>query len=345
MPQNVHPPSLFAWFLNFIPIFASEKPFRANPIDEETMRQLRNNGTLPTPILRRYEQYLRLEKSFSPNTLDAYMRDLQKLIDYYASEGIDFRTVSLQQLDQFAGSLLDRGISHKTIARILAGVRSFYRFLLIEKEIENDPTELLASPQRGVYLPEVLSLDEIDRIEQVIDQSKDEGVRDRAIVETLYSCGLRVSELCNLTFSNLFLEEGYIHVHGKGNKDRLIPISQTAIDELRRWFVVRQGIDVKPGEEDFVFLTARGRRMSRITVFHNIKLHAAAAGIQKDISPHTFRHSFATHLLERGANLRGVQAMLGHESISTTEIYLHLDRQHLREEILTCHPRNKKTKE
>ena len=220
------------------------------------MRQLRNNGTLPTPILRRYEQYLRLEKSFSPNTLDAYMRDLQKLIDYYASEGIDFRTVSLQQLDQFAGSLLDRGISHKTIARILAGVRSFYRFLLIEKEIENDPTELLASPQRGVYLPEVLSLDEIDRIEQVIDQSKDEGMRDRAIVETLYSCGLRVSELCNLTFSNLFLEEGYIHVHGKGNKDRLIPISQTAIDELRRWFVVRQGIDVKPGEEDFVFLTA-----------------------------------------------------------------------------------------
>ena len=301
-----------------------------------------NNNAVPAAILRRYEQYLRLEKSFSVNTLDAYLRDLQKLINFYAQRGIDFRTVTLQQLDQFAGTLLDSGVTQKSIARILAGVRSFYKFLLLEKEIETDPTELLASPQRGVYLPEVLSLDEIDRIEKIIDISKEEGVRDRAIVETLYSCGLRVSELCNLTFSNLFLEEGYIHVHGKGNKDRLVPISQTAIDELRRWFVTRQGINVKPGEEDFVFITKRGNRMSRITVFHNIKQYAQAAGIQKEISPHTFRHSFATHLLERGANLRGVQAMLGHESISTTEIYLHLDRQHLREEILTCHPRNKK---
>lgn len=301
-----------------------------------------NNNAVPAAILRRYEQYLRLEKSFSVNTLDAYLRDLQKLINFYAQQGIDFRTVTLQQIDQFAGTLLDSGVTQKTIARILAGVRSFYKFLLLEKEIETDPTELLASPQRGVYLPEVLSLDEIDRIEKIIDISKEEGVRDRAIVETLYSCGLRVSELCNLTFSNLFLEEGYIHVRGKGNKDRLVPISQTAIDELRRWFVTRQGINVKPGEEDFVFITKRGSRMSRITVFHNIKQYAQAAGIQKEISPHTFRHSFATHLLERGANLRGVQAMLGHESISTTEIYLHLDRQHLREEILTCHPRNKK---
>ena len=300
------------------------------------------NNAVPAAILRRYEQYLRLEKSFSVNTLDAYLRDLQKLINFYAQQGIDFRTVTLQQIDQFAGTLLDSGVTQKTIARILAGVRSFYKFLLLEKEIETDPTELLPFPKRGLYLPEVLSLDEIDRIEKIIDISKEEGVRDRAIVETLYSCGLRVSELCNLTFSNLFLEEGYIHVRGKGNKDRLVPISQTAIDELRRWFVTRQGINVKPGEEDFVFITKRGSRMSRITVFHNIKQYAQAAGIQKEISPHTFRHSFATHLLERGANLRGVQAMLGHESISTTEIYLHLDRQHLREEILTCHPRNKK---
>ena len=305
-------------------------------------REITNNGVIPPAILRRYGQYLRLEKSFSPNTLDAYLRDLQKLINYYGEQGIDFREVTLEQLDRFAGSLLDSGITPKTIARILAGVRSFYRFLLLEKEIKGDPTELLDSPNRGVYLPQVLSIEEIDRIESVIDQSRDEGVRDHAIVETLYSCGLRVSELCNLHFSDLFLEEGYIHVRGKGNKDRLIPISQTAIDELRRWFGTRQNIPIKPGEEDFVFISPqRGRHLSRITVFHNIKQYAHMAGIQKEISPHTFRHSFATHLLERGANLRGVQAMLGHESISTTEIYLHLDRQHLREEILTCHPRNK----
>ena len=300
------------------------------------------NKVIPEAILRRYIQYLRLEKSFSPNTLDAYLRDLQKLINYMGTEGIDFRTVNVDQLDQFGAQLLDQGVSNKTVARILAGVRSFYHFLFIEKEISEDPTELMSSPQRGVYLPTVLSIDEIDKIEAVIDKSKNEGIRDHAIVETLYSCGLRVSELCNLCFSNLFLEDGYIHVHGKGNKDRLVPISQTAIEELRRWFVARQEIDIKPGEEDYVFVTARGRHMSRITVFHNIKQYAQAAGIQKEISPHTFRHSFATHLVERGANLRAVQAMLGHESISTTEIYLHLDRQHLREEILTCHPRNKR---
>ena len=300
------------------------------------------NKVIPEAILRRYIQYLRLEKSFSPNTLDAYLRDLQKLINYMGTEGIDFRTVNVDQLDQFGAQLLDQGVSNKTVARILAGVRSFYHFLFMEKEISEDPTELMSSPQRGVYLPTVLSLDEINKIEAVIDKSKNEGIRDHAIVETLYSCGLRVSELCNLCFSNLFLEDGYIHVHGKGNKDRLVPISQTAIEELRRWFVARQEIDIKPGEEDYVFVTARGRHMSRITVFHNIKQYAQAAGIQKEISPHTFRHSFATHLVERGANLRAVQAMLGHESISTTEIYLHLDRQHLREEILTCHPRNKR---
>ena len=304
-----------------------------------------NTGNIPPQILRRYGQYLRLEKSFSPNTLDAYLRDLQKLINYFSSEGIDFRSVTVEQLDRFVASLLDTGIAQKSIARILSGMRSFYRFLLMEKEIENDPTELMDSPNFGKYLPEVLSLDEIDRIERAIDQTRDEGIRDHAIIETLYSCGLRVSELCELRFSDLFLEDGYIHVRGKGQKDRLIPISQSAIDELRRWFVVRQRINARPGEEDYVFLTPlRGRHLSRITVFHNIKQYARMAGIEKEISPHTFRHSFATHLLERGANLRGVQAMLGHESISTTEIYLHLDRQHLREEILTCHPRNRRKK-
>ena len=298
---------------------------------------------VPSPILRRYELYLKMEKGFSGNTLDAYLRDLRKLVDFLRKERIDFRHPTASELDLLAGSLLDQGVSSTSVARTLAGVRSFYRFLVLEKEIENDPTELLASPSRGTHLPEVLSIEEIDRIEQAIDQSRDEGVRDHALIEMLYSCGLRVSELCNLKFSDLFLEDGYIHVRGKGNKDRLIPISQTAIDELRRWFGVRQGVDVKPGEEDFVFVSVRrGRRLNRVTVFHNIKEYAQRAGIEKEISPHTFRHSFATHMLERGANLRGVQAMLGHESISTTEIYLHLDRQHLREEILTCHPRNKK---
>ena len=297
---------------------------------------------MPPAILRRYGQFLRLEKSFSDNTLDAYLRDLQKLLTYYAGEGIDFRQVTLEQLDHFATRLMDRGISHKSIARILAGVRSFYRFLLMEKEIDVDPTELMASPQRGTYLPTVLSIEEIDRIERAVATTTEEGVRDLAIIETLYSCGLRVSELCSLTFSDLFLEEGYIHVRGKGQKDRLVPISQSAIDVLRRWFTTRQGINARPGEEDYVFLSPlRGRHLSRITVFHNIKQYARLAGIEKEISPHTLRHSFATHLVERGANLRGVQALLGHESINTTEIYLHLDRQHLREEILACHPRNK----
>ncbi|MBP1531104.1 MAG: tyrosine recombinase XerD [Bacteroidaceae bacterium] len=298
---------------------------------------------IPAPILRRYIQYLRLEKSFSPNTLDAYLTDLSKLLRYYECEHIDFRLVTLLQLDQFAARLHDSGSSAKTVARVLAGVRSFYRFLLMEKEITTDPTELLVSPNRGEYLPQVLTIDEIDRLEQAIDQSRNEGVRDHAIVEVLYACGLRVSELCQLRFSDLFLEDGYLHVRGKGQKDRLVPVAQSTVEELRRWFAVRQAISARPGEEDYVFLSPqRGRHLSRITVFHNIKQYAHAAGITKEISPHTLRHSFATHLVERGANLRGVQALLGHESISTTEIYLHLDRQHLREEILTCHPRNRR---
>ena len=240
-----------------------------------------NSPAVPQAILRRYTQYLRLEKSFSPNTLDAYLRDLQKLLDYYVQQSVDFRQVTLSQLDQFVAQLHESGISPKSIARMLAGVRSFYRFLLLEKEIENDPTELLASPNRGQYLPEVLSLEEIDRIEKVVDQSRDEGVRDHAIIEVLYACGLRVSELCNLRFSDLFLEDGYIHVRGKGQKDRLVPIASSTIDELRRWFQTRQHISARPGEEDYVFISPhRGRHLSRVTVFHNIKEYALMAGIQ-----------------------------------------------------------------
>ncbi|MBO4641364.1 MAG: site-specific tyrosine recombinase XerD [Bacteroidaceae bacterium] len=305
--------------------------------------EINNVGIVEKSVLRRYLQYLRLERSYTDNTLDAYIKDLQKLLNYYSDEGIDYRQVTLEQLDQFAGTLRDLGVSPRSTARILSGVRSFYRFLSLEKEIPTDPTELLESPQIGKHLPEVLSLEEIDRIEGVIDVSKPEGQRDRAVIEMLYSCGLRVSELCNLKISDLYLEEGFIRVHGKGRKERLVPVGRKAIEELRTWFVARQSIRVKPGEEDYVFVsTKRGRHMSRISLFIFIKQYAQKANIQKNISPHTFRHSFATHLLEGGANLRAIQAMLGHEDISTTEIYMHIDRSHLREEILEHHPRNLK---
>ncbi len=307
--------------------------------------QFTNTGTISPQILRRYMQYLRLERSYTGNTLDAYVRDLQKLLNYYADLGIDFRRVTLEQLDQFSGTLQELGVQPRSVARILSGVRSFYRFLVLEKEIETDPTELLENPQIGKHLPEVLSIQEIDDIEQVIDKSKTQGVRDVAIIEMLYSCGLRISELCNLKMSELFLEEGYIRVHGKGRKERLVPIGEQAIEKLRQWFVIRTGVKAKPGHEDYVFIsTKRGTKLSRITLFVYIKDYAQRAGIQKNISPHTFRHSFATHLLEGGANLRAIQAMLGHEDISTTEIYMHIDRSHLREEILEHHPRNIRVK-
>lgn len=307
--------------------------------------QFTNTGAISPQILRRYMQYLRLERSYTGNTLDAYVRDLQKLLNYYADTGIDFRHVTLEQLDRFSGTLQDLGVQPRSVARILSGVRSFYRFLVLEKEIETDPTELLENPQIGKHLPEVLSIQEIDAIEQTIDKSKPQGIRDAAIIEMLYSCGLRISELCNLKMSELFLEEGYIRVHGKGRKERLVPIGEQAIEKLRQWFVVRVTVKAKPGHEDYVFIsTKRGTKLSRITLFVYIKDYAEKAGIQKNISPHTFRHSFATHLLEGGANLRAIQAMLGHEDISTTEIYMHIDRSHLREEILEHHPRNIKMK-
>lgn len=303
--------------------------------------ELSNTHIVGNAILRRYIQYLRLERSYTPNTLDAYLKDLQKLLNYYSDEGIDFRKVTLKQLDGFAKALQGLGVGPRSVARILSGVRSFYRFLTLEKEVETDPTELLESPKLGKHLPEVLSLPEIDAIEAAIDLSKPEGVRDLAIVEVLFCCGLRISELCSLRLSELYLEEGYIRVHGKGRKERLVPIGDSAIDRLRQWFVVRQGCKVKPGEEDFVFVSLRrGKRLSRISLFVYIKEYAAKAGIRKNISPHTFRHSFATQLLEGGANLRAIQAMLGHEDIGTTEIYMHVDKTHLRREILEHHPRN-----
>jgi integrase/recombinase XerD len=306
--------------------------------------ELSNTNTVGNAILRRYFQYLRLEKSYTSNTLDAYLKDLQKLLNYFADEGVDFRKVTLEQLDHFTKTLQELGVGPRSVARILSGVRSFYRFLTIEGEVETDPTELLESPKIGKHLPEVLSLNEIDEIEAAIDLSKPEGIRDLAIIEVLFSCGLRISELVNLKLSELYLEEGYIRVHGKGRKERLVPIGDNAIEKLRQWFVVRQDVEVKPGEEDYVFISLRrGKHLSRISLFVYIKEYAEKAGIRKSISPHTFRHSFATQLLEGGANLRAIQAMLGHEDIGTTEIYMHIDKSHLRQEILEHHPRNIKS--
>ncbi len=300
--------------------------------------------SVPGNIVSAYEKYLRLERNFSKNTFENYMLDLQKLVSYMDDEGIDFRTITLDQLDRFAGTMRDLGIGARSLGRVLSGVRSFYRFLALEGEVPTDPTELLVSPNIGKHLPEVLSVAEIDAIEQAIDPEMREYQRDLAIIETLYSCGLRVSELCELLISNLYLEEGFVRVKGKGNKERIVPISSRAVEEIRRWFEQRRELVIKKGHEDYVFVSMRrGTKLSRITLFVRIKQLAGLAGISKSISPHTFRHSFATHLLEGGANLRAIQTMLGHESISTTEIYTHIDRSRLREEILLHHPRNIKS--
>ena len=294
-------------------------------------------------ILKKYKSYITLEQGLSNNTREAYLHDVEKLFTYFEDEKIDFLKVELDHFHSFAAALMDVGIGERSIARILSGIRSFYKFLVLDGYLEQDPTELLESPKIGKHLPEVLSVEEIDAIEGVIDVSTPEGQRDRAAIEMLYSCGLRVSELCNLLLSDLYLDEGFLRVTGKGNKQRLVPISERAIRELKAWFAFRDSINIKPGEEDYVFISAaRKKHLSRITVFHNIKVYAEQAGIQKIISPHTFRHSFATHLLEGGANLRAIQTMLGHESISTTEIYTHIDRRFLRDQILQHFPRNQK---
>ncbi|MCR5139638.1 MAG: site-specific tyrosine recombinase XerD [Bacteroidaceae bacterium] len=291
--------------------------------------------------LARYKQYLAFEKGLSANTLDAYMRDVEKLLSYLSDEGKGLAEATLDDLEQFAASLIDIGIIPRSQARILSGIRSFYHFMVLDRIIEADPTQLLESPKIPDHLPEVLSVEEIDKIIDSIDVSSREGQRNRAIIETLYSCGLRVSELCNLRLSDLYLKEGFIRVEGKGSKQRLVPISSTAIDEIELYMHDRNQIDIKPGYEDYLFISSlRKKNLSRIMVFHLVKELAEKAGIRKVISPHTFRHSFATHLLENGANLRVIQAMLGHEDIGTTEIYTHIDSTRLRTEIVEHHPRN-----
>lgn len=291
-------------------------------------------------IVGRYRRYLKLEKGYSANTLDAYMRDVDKLLRYLALEQVDVLDVKLEDLEHFAAFISDLGIGPRSLARILSGVRQFYRFLVVDGYLEVDPTELLESPKQPDHLPEVLSTAEVDLLEQAIDLTKWEGHRNRAIIEVLFSCGLRVSELTNLKLSNLYVDEQYIRVMGKGSKERLVPISPRALDELNYWFADRNEMKIKPGEEDYVFLNRRGHHLTRTMILIMIKRYALEAGIKKTISPHTLRHSFATSLLEGGADLRAIQAMLGHESIGTTEIYTHIDTSTLRQEILEHHPRN-----
>ena len=295
-------------------------------------------------MFRAYLRYLKLQRNFTPNTVDAYERDLQKLLTYLEGEGIDAVNVELEDLQHFAASLHDIGVTARSQCRILSGIRNFYKFLVTDGYIQDDPTELLESPQLGDHLPEVLSVEEIDKIESAIDLSKWEGHRNKAIIEVLFSCGLRVSELTNLKLSNLYLDEEYVRVEGKGRKERLVPISQKAIKELGYWFDDRRLMNIKKGEEDYVFLNRRGSHLTRTMILILVKKYAEEAGIKKTISPHTFRHSFATALLEGGADLRVIQAMLGHESIGTTEIYTHIDTHTLREAILEHHPRNMKNK-
>lgn len=306
----------------------------------KTLQPMNRNPQSP---LMRYRIYLQLEKSLQPNTVEAYMSDVNKLLLYFGD--VDrLLTVTLDDLREFLAAMADVGVNARSQARIISSLRSFYGFLKLDGYIGSDPTELLRSPKIGMRLPDVLTLQEIDDIINAIDLATNEGQRNRAIIEVLYSCGLRVSELCSLRLSDLYLKEQFIRVTGKGDKQRLVPISSRAIAELEAYFVDRNRISIKSGYEDFVFISERLKKpLSRITVFHHIKQLVERVGIKKNVSPHTFRHSFATHLLEGGANLRVIQVMLGHESISTTEIYAHIDSTRLREEIILHHPRNCKT--
>lgn len=291
-------------------------------------------------LVAAYRRYMKLERNFTPNTLDAYSHDIEKLLAYFGEQGIDPLAARLEDLQAFAANLHSIGVGARSQCRILSGVRTFYHYLQVDGYISDDPSEVLESPQLGDHLPEVLTTEEVDRLEQAIDLSKWEGQRNKAIIEVLFSCGLRVSELVTLRLSDLYLEEHFVRVVGKGRKERLVPISESAVRQLQLWFIDRNLMDIKPGEEDYVFLNRRGAHLTRTMILIMIKRLGEEAGISKTISPHTLRHSFATALLAGGADLRAIQAMLGHESIGTTEIYTHIDTHELRREILEHHPRN-----
>ena len=293
-----------------------------------------------------FKSFLKLEKSLSKNSIDGYLRDLDKLYQFSAllKDSKSPQDLKLNDLQKFLHWISDLGMSSKSQARIVSGIKGFYKYLLIEEYIKSDPSKLLETPKTGRKLPDTLSLDEIEIIISAIDLSSNEGQRNKAILETLYSCGLRVSELINLQITNLFFDMGFIKVVGKGNKERFVPIGQKAIKEIGLYIEhFRNKQNIKEGQGDFLFLNRRGSGLTRVMIFTIIKNLCQASGIKKTISPHTFRHSFATHLLEGGADLRAIQEMLGHESITTTEIYTHLDRNFLRSEIIEFHPRNKKS--
>lgn len=293
-------------------------------------------------LLCGFEAFLMLEKGLSPNTVTAYNSDVTRLLRYLADNAVGPGEVTLGHLQNFVAALYDLGISPRSQARIIAGVRHFFRFMRLEGYVDADPASLLETPRPGRKLPEVLTLREIDAMIDAIDMTKAEGQRNRAIIETLYGCGLRVSELLELEIGKIYFEEQFVVVTGKGNKERIVPISPTALEEIGKYLEERSHLNIKPADSHILFLNRRGGRLSRVMVFYIIRNLAALAGIRKTISPHTLRHSFATHLLEGGANLRAIQQMLGHESIATTEIYIHIDRSKLRDEIMRCHPRNKR---
>lgn len=304
----------------------------------ESASQHDNSPLLPT--IKLYVRYLRLERNLSPNTIEAYRNDLAHLETFMMRNNLKLENVTLEQLHTFAASLHEYGITPRSQARVLSGVRSFFRFLVLDGVVESDPTELLEWPSLPEHLPVVLTLEEIDRIEDSIDLSKAEGARNRAIIEVLFSCGLRVSELVNMKLSDLYLEDRVLLVRGKGNKERLVPVSNKVIADLKRWFFDRNLMKIKPGEDDYVFLNRRGAHLTRTMILIMVKRQAEEAGIKKTISPHTFRHSFATALLQGGADLRSIQAMLGHEKIDTTLVYTHISNEQLRKAILEHHPRN-----
>jgi len=289
-------------------------------------------------VFRDYHYYLKVEKGLSENSVSAYRRDLDKLFSYLTEAHIQPLNVQREHLSDFFVEIGSLGIHPRTQARILSGIKSFYRFLIYRDIRQDDPTELIGAPKTGMHLPEVLSVREIDAMIATIDLSKSEGQRNKAITEMLYGSGLRVSELINLQLSNLYTEEGYMLVEGKGSKQRLVPVSDKALHELELWYFDRNQLKVAKGHEDYVFLNRRGSKLTRAMIFTIIKQLAAAAGIHKTVSPHTLRHSFATHLLENGANLRAIQQLLGHESITTTEIYTHIDIHFLKKTIAEFHP-------
>ena len=291
-----------------------------------------------------YHLYLKLEKSLSSNTVEAYELDLIKLKSYFSDLHINIEDASYELLRDFIIEISSLGIHPRSQARILSSIKSFYRFLIYKNKRDDDPTELLESPKIGLRLPEVLSLNEIDNVIAAIDLSKLEGQRNKAIIETLYGSGLRVSELINLQISRMYLAEGYMLIEGKGSKQRLVPLSAQSIQQIELWKIDRNLMEIKKGNEDFLFLNRRGSKLTRAMIFTIVKDLAVLAGVKKNVSPHTFRHSFATHLLENGANLRAIQQLLGHESITTTELYTHIDVVFLRETILKFHPINQKVK-